>query len=386
MSSVQSIRHEDHSVLDQLKSTCLVVERKLSKPIKLAVYPSLHKSLLKSKKEMAKKTMTRGSRTTMFITLPKDFKAPEGVSAGDILSGEITYCENTSWGAKTKPTPWPIVATVSALPDPKSGDEKEPKLKEAEEEESEAAKKNKVIMSYIMPVLKSRIEGLEKLAEADSESYEKEAHETEGLLEKYSDLNLEEVRQLRMRCLQSRLRWNQKEYATKNSNESRAQVLETCGQIVTEEVVGDLGKLHAAKPKDLDDVEASDKQKKEEERLAELRKIVVYTLVMKILISDWESKEDEHLVQSFAEDGDLPFEQLRMERYKKSQKVGLMLTQLEKLLKADAAALKKLPIPLTQKELYQLKVDSYEQLGWDHLMEFETKRMRKLFPTAYALI
>ena len=378
------MRHEDHAVLNQLKSTCVVVERKLSKPVKLAVYPSLFKSVLKNKKEFTKKNVTRGSRTTLFITLPKDFKPPDGAAPGDILSGTITYCENPSWGAEKKPTPWPVVAALSALP--KADSEREPKLKETEIELTESEKKNKVIMNYIMPVLKSRIDGLEKLAEEDSESYEKEAHETEGLIEKYSDLDLDEVRHLRLRCLQSRLRWNQKVYTTSKSNEARAQVLETCTKIVSDDVLKELRKLHVAKPKDLDDVGVTDKQKAEEDRLAELRKIIVYTLVMKILTSDWESKNDELLVQSFAEDADLPFQQLRMERYKKHEQLGLLLTQVEKLLKSDSTALKKLPIPLTQKELHLEKIECYGKLGWDHLVEAETKRLRKLFPPAYSLI
>jgi len=89
------IRHDRVDMLEKLKATEILLEKKISKSINLPIYPSLKNALTDDAKfPSAGKAMKRGRQLAFFIGRVEPSALPKDVSPGDLLLGTLSTYKN----------------------------------------------------------------------------------------------------------------------------------------------------------------------------------------------------------------------------------------------------------------------------------------------------
>jgi tripeptidyl-peptidase-2 len=105
------IRHDSRAKLEPLKSAPMSLERSLSAPVTLAIYPTLI-DVMQGGAKFRSRWLAPGEKQRLFVANVSS--APAGTLAGDILLGSITYGEEgTHDGAGQLPGGFPVSAVVS---------------------------------------------------------------------------------------------------------------------------------------------------------------------------------------------------------------------------------------------------------------------------------
>jgi tripeptidyl-peptidase-2 len=105
------IRHDSRAKLEPLKSAPMSMERSLSAPVTLAIYPTLI-DVMQGGAKFRSRWLAPGEKQRLFVANVSS--APAGTLAGDILLGSITYGEEgTHDGAGQLPGGFPVSAVVS---------------------------------------------------------------------------------------------------------------------------------------------------------------------------------------------------------------------------------------------------------------------------------
>ena len=152
------VRHDDPSMLEKLKDMTIWIERKLEKEIPLSVYES-RESMLVGKDTMKKRTLRKGTSTSVLFAEPATSKIPSSCKAGDILFGTAFYGSGDSSlpGDGKRPGGFTVSYVVGPKPASKSA---EPEVPEVPDERTVDEKIEEAVRDL-------KVEQLNKLTQAE---------------------------------------------------------------------------------------------------------------------------------------------------------------------------------------------------------------------------
>jgi tripeptidyl-peptidase-2 len=123
------VRHDDPDMLEKLKDMTIWIERKLEKEIALSAFETRENLLIGGKQTMRKRTLKKGSCSSVFFTEPAIPKLPSACKSGDVLMGAVFFggAESSLPGEGKRPGGFPITYMVG------------PKIEKAASAEGEVA-------------------------------------------------------------------------------------------------------------------------------------------------------------------------------------------------------------------------------------------------------
>jgi len=168
------IRHDDVAKLEKLKDLSIWIERKLSKDISLSAYET-HSSMVAEGASFKRRSLSKGSSTTVFLKEPASSDLPAECKCGDILTGSSTFVDggkNLPGLGKEPDGGFPIEFVVGN--NLKKKDEKDTAAKTAElpDERSAKVKMEEAIRSLKVEELNKLLDKPGDNAEAFEEVYE----------------------------------------------------------------------------------------------------------------------------------------------------------------------------------------------------------------------
>jgi tripeptidyl-peptidase-2 len=362
------VRHDDPSMLEKLKDMTLWIERKAEKEISLTAYATREDLLVGGKRSMKKRTLRKGSCTSVFFAEPAASKLPSSCKTGDVLMGSCTYAsgEGSLPGDGKRPNGFPVTYLVGPKMDtkpPTEGEVAEPKdERTAEERLSDAIRDLKVSQ-------------LDKLT-----TEEKDAGKFEEL---YSAIEKEYLNHVPL--LMVNLKYLD---SLKTRPDILPKIVEAADRVIAEISEDELA-LHFGKKQDKEDPEKVKKNKEMEKKKGNL----IEALVRKALAfadskeEDSPSKFDQTLgdLKSWAEiDSNGKYVSLALERDCRAGRQGLALKRINKLLTKngkDTGGVK----PLSKSDLLEKRAAIFLELGYSALHKRDKAMKFVAAPTDYKL-
>jgi tripeptidyl-peptidase-2 len=153
------VKHDDLKKLGGLKAMVVVAERKLKEPVAVPCFKDAGQASLGSSGGGAvagSLVLGKGKATSVCFTAPPSDKLPAGVAPGDELTGTMTCVKKAQ--DRSRPNGWPVSFVVPPLVPKAKEAEATPeaaadKVKDSKEEESEAAKLDKQVLSLKVKAL-----------------------------------------------------------------------------------------------------------------------------------------------------------------------------------------------------------------------------------------
>ena len=347
------LRHDDPTLLEKYKDHILVFERELEEPISLKCY-SRAGNLLTDMDELKSAKMHRGEHRTVFVASPPKDKLPKDAEPGTSLVGKATWTKLTHNGGAATPDSYELTYMVpikSVAEDEKeSSDEPEKKTLSQQLEESLQNATAKFIKDAKLETEEEKVEFL--------------SHVT-SILEKYPE---------NIKILSPTL---EKLVEVGYSGENWEKVISVCDSIIACIDADELARYFGTKC--VDDGAESTKRKKDFE---EKKRALVDALFQKAAA---------YMERNMYEEFESSFSKLREWEDTEGPKFCMLHAKKEALAENYALAIKTLnkviekPDELAKKELYQLRQEYFEKLGWGHIVCEESSIILDRFPHSYPL-
>jgi len=308
------LRHENEEVLSNLKQTILIISRPLGDPISI----SFHKTLsgtIDGSNSFAPCFLDQGTERAVYLKVDPS-KLPKGAMAGDTFTGSVTYCSRGSrekgWGGDGRPNGYPVSFVLPV----KRENTSRQKLKVQVEEQTEDSK-SKVIKTYVVPSIKSRIAVWKSVNLKHKDMFEQETKEILNLIEKYQDSNVEEIGDLKMDLLRIFIDWAVAEHQNSPNADTVSVVEAACNRLLDSIPDGILDKNPIAKV-DFDDAEEKTKSEKDFlKHKSNLLKALAVKVLVKLGIKgemDATIETDLQTIAKFSVASDPLINQIKMER------------------------------------------------------------------------
>ncbi|KAG9416306.1 tripeptidyl-peptidase II Tpp2 [Aphanomyces cochlioides] len=333
------VRHEDPSILEGLKSMVAFVVHDI-KDIAVTVYDSPNGPSLQGKALVAK-SLKKGVYKPVYVGEPAFDKLPKGVAAGDTLSGKITYGRKSTdvKGSTQKPNGYPLTYTVPAKP----ATEKEPEVKPVEDVRDEDVLAEEAVRDFPM----------------DEIAIQVGTH---------------------LPFLQTRLHHFDKDSSKRR--ESLKEIVEAAESIVGAIDTQALAAHYGVKLVPGDAQQAKIRKQRDDEKAA-----LVDTLTRQARALG-DLKDDAKFVQVFqklhqwVDTDDNQYIYAALHNDLRQGHKGSALKRLQKVSELSVEELEKI-IPL--KEVQDLRVQLYSELGWTQWVEYEKKWKILNLPSSYML-
>lgn len=362
------VRHDDQKMLDKLKDMTIWIERKLEKEISLTAYATREDLLIGAKRAMKKRTLSKGSQTSVFFSEPQSSKLPSGCKPGDILLGSSSYSSDdaTLLGNGKRPGGFPLSYTVG----PKMDKPADPELIPEPKDERTAKER---IQDGIRDL---KVDQLGKLTAAEKEKGEFEALYDE-MVEEYPK---------HIPLLMANLKYVD---SLKPRDEMLPRVITAANAVLAEISQDDLA-LHFGRKLDKDDPEKV-KVNKEMEKLKNAlcetlaRQAVAY---LEMTTEDAEMNFNKTLgsLKEWADiDANGKYAFLAIQRDSRAGRHGVALKRINKLLaKAngkDTGGVK----PMSRADLLEARTKIFETLGYHALAKRDRDNRLVASPSAFKL-
>ncbi|KAF0698016.1 Aste57867_11347 [Aphanomyces stellatus] len=348
------VRHEDPAVLHALKDSIAFVTHDI-KDVSVPVYDTPFDASLKGKAIPAK-PLKKGLYKPVYVGEPAFDKLPKGVSPGDFLSGKITYGRKSTdvKGVTQKPNGYPLTYNVPAKPNTT----KEPEAKEPEDVRDEAILADEAVRDLL-------VQRLVKLQGKDTF-----LPQWTALKDKYAT---------HLPFLKTRLHHLDNDCKRRAS---LADIVEAAEAIVSaidthalaahygvKVVPGDVAQAKLRKEKDDEKAALVDALAREARALGDLKNETSFVQVFQKLQQWVDTDDNQHVYAAVHND------------LRQGHK-GSALKRLQKVSELSADDLAKI-LPL--KEVHDMRVQLYDDLGWSHWAEYEKNWKRLNNPASYAL-
>jgi tripeptidyl-peptidase-2 len=352
------IRHNDPKVLENLKTMCLSMERKLEKPVAVSAYSS--KTAFSSGESALKlSTLKQGNTAPVYFANPTTI--PSTCKLGDVLRGTVTYAsgDKSLSGEGKRPGGFPISFVVGPKEAKAASDTETPEPKDERSAQEKLAD----------DIRKVKISCLEKMPELDD------------FTELFQQLETDYPRHIPL--LVARLKFL-------DAHKSRGDLLETIVD-AAESVIALISEIelaqHFGRAIDKEDHETVKLNKD----LAEKKDFLVDALARQALAyadmtaPDAAEKFQEalrHLKSWIDIESSEKYAALYMEQESRAGRHGNVLKTLGKLLEKDV---KDTLRPMNRLELLEKRVALLEQVGFDALAEYDKRSQMLAAPKSYCL-
>jgi tripeptidyl-peptidase-2 len=362
------IRHDEPSMLEKLKDMVIWIERKLDKEISVACYATREDLLVGGKRTMKKRTLRKGSCTSVFFPEPSHSKIPPSCKLGDVLMGSALYCSDdiSLPGDGKRPNGFPISFTVG------------PRLEKSSSEGETEPKDERTAEERLIEAIRDlKVNQLVKLTTEEK---------AKGVFKKTFDELLKEYPGY-LPLLIANLKYID---TSKKRSELFENILEAADNVIAEISEDELA-LHFGKKVDQDNPEKVKTNKKFETRKTNLIDALVRKALVFAEANDLDSegsKFDHTLVKlkSWVDiDTNGKYAALSIERDSRLGNHGLVLKRLNKLISRigskDTGGVK----PLTKINLLEKRREVLEKLGYDALVERDRTMRLIAAPPDYKL-
>uniref|UniRef100_A0A7S1YW11 Tripeptidyl-peptidase II n=1 Tax=Ditylum brightwellii TaxID=49249 RepID=A0A7S1YW11_9STRA len=394
------VRHSDPTILSKLKDQVIWIERKMSKEISLSVYAS-HEAMMKGSPKFRKRTLKKGTSLLTYVAEPDLSSLPKGCKAGDLLTGVVNYSSGGGNlpGTGKRPGGYSIryVVGPSAPSSDDGGKGKEPEP--PKDERSEEEKLEEAMLQF-------KVEKLTKL----SSNVKKEDDDVEEK-KKYRSLydSIVESNPSHIPLLMVGMRHEDDEkWRTKRLQ----KVIESCNLILSKIDQDELVRHYGVTGYyDKEDGDACQERKKMDERKDALIEALARKARATADLENEEKDKDDHKEENddddkeetaesatetfddlLAElkkwidiDSNLKYSVLTLERERRKGRLGSVLNLLKKLIENDGEDTKGGICPISKPDLLKQRASVFEELGYDHLVEYDKLRSLLSSPKEFAL-
>ena len=354
-----ALRHSDPVKLETAKQMILQLDRPLDKPLKLSVYRS-SADARERRQPISSASLEAGETVTFYVAAPKTGAIPNSIPAADVLLGTIAYGDSDSprSGAGRRPDGFPLRCVVSPRPTPKK------------DSDQPATADNKPAKSLEDRMFDFRIEQLRKLPPGDDQRFDKLSEEL--LAQRPGDLSV----------LVARLeRLDQRDRRKQNLPRIIAAADAVVAAVDRDKLAADYGTN--VNPDDAEAVARRRQMDQERDILTgalyrkgralaymELPEITAKQPIEDPAAHDLAFENNFAQLARWVDTTDEKYSLLHIRRDWRRGQYGKALKQLEQRMRH------RIPDPKHIKK----RRDLYEDLGWDHAANYESKWLILRFP------
>mmetsp|Transcript_8805 Transcript_8805/g.11071 ORF Transcript_8805/g.11071 Transcript_8805/m.11071 type:complete len:1292 (+) Transcript_8805:46-3921(+) len=350
------VRHDNVQKLELLKETTLWIERKLSSPLSLSAYES-HSDMVSDGRKFGRMQLRKGLSVAVFFKEPNMAKLPSECKDGDIMIGVATYEDQASSlpGATHKPGGTEIKFIIGTKFQSKDKNAKA-KAPESPDERSLDEKIEEEIKSV-------KVDELKKLMDKDNKSQEIEEY-SKKLMKQYPD---------HLPLLMAMLRY----YDKKDSRSEKLQSIIDTADLVINQVDQKELAAHFGSNHDEEDPKSTKERKVMEEKKTFLIEALARKSHAKVKYSDEEFNDSlKHLLKWVNVENDKKYAVLCLEKYKRSNRLGLMIKLLTSLLENKGKDTNDGIFPLTYEDIIKERITIFRNLDYTHLVERDEAWLR----------
>ena len=366
------LRHTDPAILEKAKRAIVWLDRPLSRPISVDVYGS-REQLDRGGPRFRRQTLDAGQTVALYLAIPSAAKLPSDVQPGDILLGQISYGEldASRFGAGQRPGGYPLtclVAATHAKPSDQgsaAGEDKPSEDREPDASEDDLAER----------LLQSKLSLLKDLTrEKDEDQFERLAGEILDERPGHVPVLVAKLQRL----------------DTEAHRKEQLDEIVSAADAVISRIDTQAMALNFGTKRDPGN-EAANKQYQDLERQREILADALYRKGRALGYMELPEVLEQRPIedpQAHAQAFEANFAELRKWVDTTDEKYALLQVRRDRRKERFGNALKLLNQHISgsapNRWYYKKRRDIYQQLGWQHLRDYETAWLLVRFPAGFA--